>query len=230
MASPTWWIWVWASSRSWWWTGKPGVLQSLGLQRVRQDWATKLSGRHSLIKVLQGWKWSESVSHSVVSNSLLYSPWNSPGQNTAVRSHSLLQGIFPTQGLNPGLPHCRWILYQLGHKGCPVQGCCPLKGKQWLVTPEVCFTCFWTLHKQTHTICVLLGLSIAHQDPLFMGFSKEEYWSGLPFPSAGDLSDPGIEPASPEAPAPWADSLLLNHQGSLTLSFFYATSFCPIFS
>ena len=38
-------------------------------------------------------------------------PWNSPDQNTRVGSLSLLQGIFPTQGLNPGLPHCRWILY-----------------------------------------------------------------------------------------------------------------------
>ena len=36
----------------------------------------------------------------------LYSPWNSPGQNTGVGSPSLLQGIFPTQGSNPGLPHC----------------------------------------------------------------------------------------------------------------------------
>ena len=45
---------------------------------------------------------------SVVSNSLqphgLYSPWNSPGQNTGVGSLSLLQGVFPTQGSNPGLP------------------------------------------------------------------------------------------------------------------------------
>ena len=49
----------------------------------------------------------------------LYSPWNSPGQNTGVGSHSLLQGIFPTQGSNPGLPHCRQILYQLSHKGSP---------------------------------------------------------------------------------------------------------------
>jgi len=39
-----------------------------------------------------------------------YSPWNSPGQNTGVGSHSLLQGIFPTQGSNPGLPHCRQFL------------------------------------------------------------------------------------------------------------------------
>ena len=49
----------------------------------------------------------------------LYSPWNSPGQNTGVGSPSLLRGIFPTQGSNPGLPHCRWILYQLSHKGSP---------------------------------------------------------------------------------------------------------------
>ena len=49
----------------------------------------------------------------------LYSPWNSPGQNTGVGSLSLLQGIFPTQGSNPGLPHCRWILYWLSHKGSP---------------------------------------------------------------------------------------------------------------
>ena len=60
-------------------------------------------------------------SRSVVSDSLwphgLYSPWNSPGQNTGVGSLSLLQGIFPTQGSNPGLLHCRRILYQLSHKG-----------------------------------------------------------------------------------------------------------------
>ena len=49
----------------------------------------------------------------------LYSPQNSPGQNTGVGSLSLLQGIFATQGLNAGLLHCRQILYQLSHKGSP---------------------------------------------------------------------------------------------------------------
>jgi len=66
-------------------------------------------------------KWSES--HSVMSNSLqpygLYSPRNSPGQNTGVGSLSLLQEIFPTQGSNPGLPHFRQILYQLSQKESP---------------------------------------------------------------------------------------------------------------
>ena len=64
-------------------------------------------------------KWSES--HSVVSDSLqlhgLYSPWTSLGQNTIVGSYSLLQGIFPTQGSNPGLLHYRRIFYKLSHQG-----------------------------------------------------------------------------------------------------------------
>ena len=57
---------------------------------------------------------------SVVCDSLrphgLQSPWNSPGQNTGVGCHFLLQGIFPTQRRNPGLLHCRWILYHLSKK------------------------------------------------------------------------------------------------------------------
>ena len=43
MASLTRWTWVWASSGSWWWTGKPGVLQSMGSQRVKHDWVTELN-------------------------------------------------------------------------------------------------------------------------------------------------------------------------------------------
>ena len=43
MASLTHWIWIWANSRSWWWTGRPGVLQSLGSKSVRHDWVTELS-------------------------------------------------------------------------------------------------------------------------------------------------------------------------------------------
>ena len=43
MASPTGWTWVWVSSRSWWWTGRPGMLQSMGSQRVRHDWGTELN-------------------------------------------------------------------------------------------------------------------------------------------------------------------------------------------
>ena len=56
----------------------------------------------------------------LLSSVLLFAtPRNSLGQSTRVGSLSLLQGIFPTQGLNLGLPHCRWILYQLSHKRSP---------------------------------------------------------------------------------------------------------------
>ena len=58
---------------------------------------------------------------SVVSDSLrphgLYSPWDSPGKNSGVGSHALLQGIFPARGSNPGLLHCRSTLYHLSHQG-----------------------------------------------------------------------------------------------------------------
>ena len=70
----------------------------------------------------------ESASCLVVSNSLLphgllptrlLCPWNSPGKNTGVGCHALPQGIFLTQGSNPGLLHCRQILYRLSHQGSP---------------------------------------------------------------------------------------------------------------
>ena len=94
--------------------------------QIRQSLAGHFQGHWLLFwdnhdRILNSIKLSES--HSVVSDSLqphgLYNPWNSPGQNTGVGSLSLLQGIFPTQGLNPGLLHCRWILYQLTHEGSP---------------------------------------------------------------------------------------------------------------
>ena len=75
-------------------------------------------------------------SRPVLSNSLwphgLYSPWNSPGQNTGVGSHTLLQGIFPTQGSNPGPPHCRQIPYQLSRQGSPE----PLPNSLWKCSPH----------------------------------------------------------------------------------------------
>ena len=93
-----------------------------------QTWVSCIAGRfftiytqtHTYIYILFWILFHyESESCSVVSNFLwphgLYRPWNSPGQNTKMGSCSLLQGIFPTQGLNPGLPHCRQILYHLSH-------------------------------------------------------------------------------------------------------------------
>ena len=76
----------------------------------------------TLTKSPSSLKWSEVKWKSLSHVWLFATPWtvwNSPGQNTWLGSLSLLQGIFPTQGLNPHLPHCRQNLYQLSHKGSP---------------------------------------------------------------------------------------------------------------
>ena len=104
-----------------------GALGMKTLQMVINIWSAPQLVLDKIIFIRfcleQKWKWSESASHSVESDSLrprgLCSSWNSPGQNTAVGSLSPLQGIFPTQRSNLGLPHCRWIFYQLSQKGSP---------------------------------------------------------------------------------------------------------------
>ena len=87
------------------------------------------------------------LSHSVLSGSLqppglqptrILCPWDFPGKTTGVSCHFLLQGIFPTQGLNPGLQHCRQIIYQLSHQrgkvkvtqSCP-SFCNPMEYSPW---------------------------------------------------------------------------------------------------
>ena len=144
------------------------------------------------------------MSHSLWSHGP-YSPCNSPGRNTGVGSLFLLQVIFPIQGLNPGLLHCRWILYQLSHKGSPSNEIRPIIYeflKRRLVNPctspynalilAVCvcvFSCVWLFETPSWTV--------AYQAPLSMVFSRWEYCNVLLFPSPGDLPNPGIEPRSP---------------------------------
>ena len=85
----------------------------IGLERWQQyeNFKYKVNYRDNSMKVKVAQSCLTLRSHG------LYSPWNSPGQNTGVSSLSILQGIFPAQGLNTGLPHYRHILYQLSHKG-----------------------------------------------------------------------------------------------------------------
>ena len=80
----------------------------------------------------------------------------------------------------------------------------------------------WTTRVHAYVLswfsCVQLFVTpwtVAQQAYLSMGFSRQEYWSGLPCPSPRDLPDPGIEPMSPVAPALQADSLPLGHWESL---------------
>ena len=103
----------------------PGRLrnQNFHVDTAFQESKVKLLNFHNLSFTLM-----YNVSYSVVSSSLrfhglkptrLLYPWNSPGKNTGMGSCSLLQGIFPTQGSNPRLMHCRQILYRLSHQGSP---------------------------------------------------------------------------------------------------------------
>ena len=123
MASLTQWRWVWVSFGSWWWTERPDVLQSMGSQIVVHEWVTELTERQTKYSFMDEWSEVKWNSFSLVW--LFVMPWTSPwislGQNTGVHSLSLLQWIFPTQGLNPVLLHCRWILYCLRHQGSPNQ-------------------------------------------------------------------------------------------------------------
>ena len=81
------------------------------------------------------WKWKSLSRVQLFATHGLYSPWNSPGQNTGVGRLSLHQAIFPAEGSNPGLPHCRGILYKLSPKGSPrilEWVACPLfRGSSW---------------------------------------------------------------------------------------------------
>ena len=113
--------------------------------------------------------------HGLQSTRLLH-PRDFPGNNTGVGFHFLLQGIFLTQGSNPNLLHCRWILYHCATREAHSSG-----------------------ESEVAQSCLLFGTpwTIAYQAPLSMGFSRQEYWSGLPFPSPEDLPHLGIKPRSP---------------------------------
>ena len=95
----------------------------------------------------------------------LYCPWNSPDQNTGVGSWSLLQGIFPTQGWNPGPPHCRWIVVNNCYSG-----------------PSLNLQQFVNSFGSNSLKLIFCS---------FLRFPRQEYWSGLPCPSPQDLSNPG---------------------------------------
>ena len=112
MSSLTQWTWVWVNSGSWWWTGRPGVLQSMGSQRVRHDWVTELTELNcDVSKQLRLFFF---FGKSLQSSLILFDPMgcsppgssvhgDSPGKNTRMSWHFLLQEIFQTQESNPRL-------------------------------------------------------------------------------------------------------------------------------
>ena len=134
-------------------------------------------------------------------------PWDFPGKNTRVGCHDLLQGIFLMQGSNPHL--LRLLHWQVGSLPLASPGNIRLTLKPCISNSRECLLCHFSCLQLLESPC-----TEARQTPLSMGFSRQEYWSGLPFSSPGDLHDQGIKPRSLAAPALQVDSLLLSQRGS----------------
>ena len=123
MASPTQWTWVWASSGSWWWTGKPGVLQSMGSQRVGHDWATELTDWGPITHCITEWR----------------------SEQAAVSAADLVM-VIGRLAIFPFFLFVCFVLCNVAAAAKSLQSCL--------------------------TLC----------DPI-PGFSRQQHWSGLPFPS-----------------------------------------------
>ena len=113
------------------WFFYPFLLYTVKFMLLTCLWFIKCPHMCDCVKMK--WKSLSYISLFGTTWTVLYSPWNPLGQNTGVGSLSLLHGIFP-QGLNPGLLHCKWFLYQLSHKG-RLRGL-PKTGK-FLRTPDL---------------------------------------------------------------------------------------------
>ena len=131
MASPIRWTWVWASSRSWWWTGKPGVLQSIELQRVGHNWVTELTE----LKIYM---------------------------------------IFTDKQIKK-----MWYIYTVEYYVKKRMKFCHLQqhGWTWRALLLLLLSCFSRVQ-----LCAT-PQTAAHQASPSLGFSRQEHWSGLPFPS-----------------------------------------------
>ena len=131
----------------------------------------------------------------------MLSPYKVPQgkpKNTGVGSLSLLQQIFLTQGSNQGLLHCRQILYQLSYQKPILSVTSNLKHFTHISSFKILKNLIGTyvLNCFIHVWLFATLWTVTHQTPLSMGFSRQEYWSGLPCPPSGDLPYLGIKSGS----------------------------------
>ena len=138
--------------------------------------------------------------------------FSTPEYWSEVGSLSLFQGIFPIQGFNPGLPHCRRILYQLSHKGSPNINIIIYNTSIYTYVFACVFSCF------SHVQLCVTPWTVDCLTPLSMGFSQQEYWNGLSCPPPEDFLDPAIESV---CPASQADSSVLSHREAYTYIYIY---------
>ena len=122
MASPTQWTWVWVNSASWWWTGRPSVLQSMGSQRVRRDWVTELNWTEEATP--HPFKFCHDITatqsyHQALFLTLVLWQFSPPLQLLfLLKSWTLSSHLWGLESTSSKLlltfcPHCRQILYNL---------------------------------------------------------------------------------------------------------------------
>ena len=206
MASPTWRTWVWVNSRSWWWTGRPGMLRSMGSQRVGHDWATELNWlltggfatAASLASLPSGTPSSPPCGH-------FHAPPEFPPQNRNVTIS--LPHINIRSGLSAGWEFFRIIFFKylscllLASKSPSHCSQAPLHPD--LGPPPPSLAPLDTL-LQAHCIYLFSPVqpfvtpwTVACQAPLSMEFSRQKYHSGWSSLSPGALPNPGAKPESP---------------------------------
>ena len=200
------------------WTEEPGGLQSVGLQRVGHDWATKHNNTTSPQQEM--WVWSLDQEGHLEENMATHSsiltwvmPWTEePGRLQSIGSqrvrhnwsdlawkHSVILAA-TAKSLQSRPTLCDPI--DGSPPGSPVPGILQARTLEWVA---ISFSNAWNWKVKVKSLsCVQLlatPWTAAYQAPLPMGFSRQEYWSGLPFPSPGDLPSPGIELWSPTSQA-----------------------------
>ena len=120
MASPTWWTWVWASSRSCWWTGRPGILQSMGSQRVRHTWATELNTSMGMSQLL-------SLGPGLMIRTLLKHPLIFLLKRSVGISICLYIVLLDPTDFRDGLMRAQLLLRSISTwEAMPAKGCCPV--------------------------------------------------------------------------------------------------------
>ena len=192
MASPTRWTWVWVNSGSWWWTGKPGMLQSMGSQRVGYNWETNLNdpGIPLLDFYIQ-----MKVNHYL--EDICSPPCSLQHCNSQQTEMEITLSVHPQisgdrrcgiHSAAKSLQSCPTLCDRVDGSppGSSVSGILQARTLEWVA---ISFSNAWKWKVKVKSLSRVRLLATpwtaAHQAPPSMGFSRQEYWSGVPLPSPG---------------------------------------------
>ena len=197
MASPTWWTWVWVSSRSWWWTGKPGVLQCMRSQRVGHGWTTELNWWQLYFQFLMLCMFWWVV--FFLRNFSISSEFSTYWQKVMCNVHFLFNVcrlysdssflIFAVAtAAAKSLHSCPTLCDSIDNSppGSPVPGILQARTLEWVaISFSNAWKCIEWKWKWSRSVVSdsAAQWTAAYQAPPSMGFSKQEYWSGVPLPS-----------------------------------------------